>query len=142
MLAASAFHFLQRLIQIEGGAAVMAGGQERGSNQDMMLRSVHINKWIFHQLLHQSDGIFRRAVFTALKDYLDALLGVALVADIMAVFTAGIGGKDFMADLAFHLPGLLKIDQRLAADQACSFFSRHVAFSFFVPSGSESSGLA
>ena len=66
----------------------MAGGQERGSNQDMMLRSVHINKWIFHQLLHQSDGIFRRAVFTALKDYLDALLGVALVADIMAVFTA------------------------------------------------------
>ena len=94
----------------------MAGGQERGSNQDMMLRSVHINKWIFNQLLHQSDGIFRRAVFTALKDYLDALLGMALVTDIMAVFTAGIGGKNFMADLTLHLPGFLEIDQRLAAD--------------------------
>ena len=83
----------------------------------MVLRAVHIEEGIFHDLLHQGDGVPGGAFPAGLPDDLQPPAGVALVTDEVARLTGGIGGELPVAQGTLQLPLLLEIVQRRAADE-------------------------
>ena len=83
-----------------------------------MFRPVHVDLGKVDQLFHNRDRIFKFCAETELADQIQSVLCMAGIADVVAVFTVGMGGERVSADGAFHGFLMIQIDEGSAADQA------------------------
>ena len=86
----------------------------------MMLRAVHVAERHRHHLPDEGDGVGGVGRQAKPEDAVQPL-GVAVVADIVAMDAAGFAGLFLVADGALHHRVLFEIFQRRAADQ--TFFA-------------------
>ena len=117
---AAAGDLLQGRFQVQRPARVFVGGQQRGAHHHMVFRAVHVAERHCHHLPDEGDGIGGVGRQAKPEDAVQPL-GVAAVADIVAMDAAGFAGLLFVTDGALHHRILFEIFQRRAADQ--TFFA-------------------
>lgn len=110
----------QGRFQVQRPARVFVGGQQRRAHHHVMFRAVHVAERHRHHLPDEGDGIGGAGRQAKPEDAVQPL-GVAAVADIVAVDAAGFAGLLFVTDGALHHRILFEILQRRTADQ--TFFA-------------------
>ena len=83
----------------------------------MMLRPVHVTERQAHHILHNLNRILRKTCHTEGNDGIQPG-HMAVIADIMAVYTTRLASFLFVADGTFHFFICLQIDKRSFTDQA------------------------
>lgn len=107
------------------------GGEQRRSHHHMVLWPVHIAEGQVHHPAEDSGGVGGSLRQAQAEDGVHAL-GMAVIANIMAVDAPGLAGFLFMADGALHVLVPDQIFQRCLADQA--FFWMQIDHSSLIRS--------
>ena len=101
----------------------------------MVLWSVHMNRRMLHQNLHNLKGITALGLLAVIRDDGNAVLAVALITDIVAVFATCGTHKGSSAVHALHRFFICQIFQFFSAQQAgvgrCFF---HTVSPLLIPS--------
>ena len=110
----------QGRFQVQLTSRVLVGSQQRRAHHHMVFRAVHVAERHRHHLPDEGNRVGGVGRQTKPEDAVQPM-GVAAVADIVAVDAAGFAGLLFVTDGALHHRILFEIFQRRAADQ--TFFA-------------------
>lgn len=104
-------------LQVQLAPGIFIGGEQRRSHHHMVLWPVHMAEGQVHHPAEDSGGVGGSLRQAQAEDGVHAL-GMAVIANIMAVDAPGLAGFLFMADGALHVLVPDQIFQRCLADQA------------------------
>ena len=113
----SAQHFRQSLFEHNLSARPGIGGQQRGTDQHMMFRTMHMTEGQGHQMFQDFDWI-SGGFLQALTDHGIHSGGMACIADIVAMDASGFAELFSVAQRAFHEHIRREIFKLRMADQA------------------------
>ena len=122
-LAPPADHFLQGLGKVDLTSCIRISRQKSAADHYMMLRPMHMTLRHIHHLADDGNRI-GRSLAQAQPDNLVHALGMALIADIVAIDTPGLAHLPLAADAAFHHHILAQILERSPAYKTF-FFHRN-----------------
>lgn len=128
---APAVHLPESALQVQLAPGIFIGGEQRRSHHHMVLWPVHMAEGQVHHPAEDSGGVGGSLRQAQAEDGVHAL-GMAVIANIMAVDAPGLAGFLFMADGALHVLVPDQIFQRCLADQA--FFWMQIDHSSLIRS--------